>query len=78
MKYVKKIAKMGSSPDWVPKANIDKPGSSLSLDSAWRSFAEPMTPIRVENRVTAHSPAKTTGAERFVSGMTFAFLKNDS
>lgn len=78
MIYVKKMAKTGSSPDLVPKANMDNPGSNLSLDSAWRSLAEPMTPIKVEKSVTAHSPAKTTGAERFVSGMTFAFFRNDS
>ena len=68
----------GSSPCFVPRPNTDKPGKSLSLARACISLADPMTPIRAEKKVVAHSPAKIKGAQILVSWMILGFPRKEA
>lgn len=78
MAYVRKIARIGSSAFLVPLPKMDSPGNSLSRAKAWNNFAEPMMPMRAEKKVTAHSPARTIGADRFVREMMLSFARKES
>ena len=50
------IAYVGSSCCLVPWPKIWNPGSRSSLARAWRSFADPITPIKDEKNAVANSP----------------------
>lgn len=69
---------IGSSDFLVPFPNTDSPGRSLSLASAWKSFAAPITPMVAEKKVTAHSPANMIGLDKLMADRIFEFAKKDS
>ena len=71
------MARIGSSAFLVPRPKIERPGSSRSRARACSSFAAPMTPMRVEKKVTAHSPAKMIRGDRLVAAMMFGCRRNE-